>query len=172
MRSEKDMTLLRDWHPGIDIKGWDITEKLDGVRVRWDGDTLWTREGNAVCAPAWFTKGLPASLELDAEVHAGPSGFQIARKAVQYGPDFFVKPVRLCVFDTVCDGRYIERLQRACKAIGENAAITTAKILAPCDNIIRLLSHIQETGGEGLVVRSPADTSYRPGRSSLALRIV
>lgn len=56
-----------DWD-GINLEGWEITEKLDGVRAFWDGATLWTRGGNGIRIPAGW---LPSGLKLDGELYAG-----------------------------------------------------------------------------------------------------
>ena len=37
---------------GIDVSAYLVSEKLDGVRARWDGRALWTRTGTRIDAPA------------------------------------------------------------------------------------------------------------------------
>ena len=39
--------------------GYLVSEKLDGVRARWDGQRLLTRSGHAIDVPRWFTAGWP-----------------------------------------------------------------------------------------------------------------
>lgn len=48
-----------DLEKGRDPTGWHMSEKLDGVRAYWDGETFRSREGNPFYAPAWFTKRMP-----------------------------------------------------------------------------------------------------------------
>lgn len=67
--NEKQFTLATDYHPAIDPAGWLASEKMDGCRAYWDGRQFWTRGGNVIMAPAWFTRGLPAS-HLDGEIWA------------------------------------------------------------------------------------------------------
>ena len=38
-----------------------MSEKLDGVRVYWDGKQFLSRQGNIFYAPEWFVEGLPES---------------------------------------------------------------------------------------------------------------
>ncbi|HOU64724.1 MAG TPA: DNA ligase, partial [Thermomonas sp.] len=59
----------------IDIAAWLVSEKLDGVRARWDGRQLVTRAGNRIDAPAWFTAGWPAQA-IDGELWIGRGRFQ------------------------------------------------------------------------------------------------
>jgi DNA ligase-1 len=47
--------------------GWWMTEKFDGVRLYWDGNALFTRQGNRVKAPEIFTRQLP-TFPLDGEL--------------------------------------------------------------------------------------------------------
>ena len=43
----------------INIADYWVSEKLDGIRARWDGSELRTRNGNKIFAPAWFTAKWP-----------------------------------------------------------------------------------------------------------------
>jgi DNA ligase-1 len=44
-----------------------VSEKYDGVRALWDGQTLRSRAGNTIAAPAWFIAKLPKQ-PLDGEL--------------------------------------------------------------------------------------------------------
>ena len=51
--------------PGsVEVAGYLVSEKLDGVRARWDGRALWTRSGHRIHAPARFTHGWPRTMRL------------------------------------------------------------------------------------------------------------
>ena len=67
--------LAGSFHAGIDIAGWLVSEKLDGVRARWDGRQLLTRAGNRIEAPAWFTAGWPTR-PIEGELWIGRGKFQ------------------------------------------------------------------------------------------------
>ena len=89
------MLLARDWR-GQSLLGWQASEKLNGCRVEWDGEVFWTRHGNCVEAPRWFTKGLPRC-RINGEIHAGRgvgfgnnnSAFKMASNAVRLGGHWF-----------------------------------------------------------------------------------
>lgn len=53
-----------------------ITEKMDGVRTYWDGQSLWTRQGKQVKAPKEFVRGLPDDKLLDGELWMGRGTFE------------------------------------------------------------------------------------------------
>jgi len=95
MLSETSMILAVNWQ-GIDLTGSIASEKLNGCRVEWDGETFWTRSGKRVNAPAWFTKGLPRR-RINGEIHCGRgvgigndnSGYKVAMTAVIHGGEWF-----------------------------------------------------------------------------------
>jgi DNA ligase-1 len=58
--------LAHTWEPHIDIRGWWMSEKLDGVRGYWTGSQMISRSGQAFVTPPWFTRDFP-SVPLDGE---------------------------------------------------------------------------------------------------------
>ena len=45
----------------VDVSQYLVSEKLDGVRAIWDGETLRFRSGKQINAPHWFVDGLPTT---------------------------------------------------------------------------------------------------------------
>lgn len=45
------------------------------VRAYWSGGKLWSRAGNVIHAPAFFTAALPADVDLDGELFLGRGKF-------------------------------------------------------------------------------------------------
>ena len=70
--------LAQSYSPEIleDPTGWLISEKLDGVRCYWNGQTMYTRNGHPFYPPDWFKKLLPADLCLDGELFTERGDFQ------------------------------------------------------------------------------------------------
>src|SRR5690606_22740160 len=58
----------------VDLRDYWVSEKLDGVRGYWDGQTLRFRSGSPIRAPAWFVAGLPATA-IDGELWLGRQRF-------------------------------------------------------------------------------------------------
>ena len=70
-----DLMLAETYQQGINVSQYWISEKLDGVRARWDGSQLVSRGGKVFAAPAWFTKGFPA-VPLDGELWIGRGQYE------------------------------------------------------------------------------------------------
>ncbi|HEY6133061.1 MAG TPA: DNA ligase, partial [Rubrivivax sp.] len=68
------IALARDAPPGIDPVGYLVSEKYDGVRAVWDGQSLRFRSGLPLAAPSWFLGRLPAE-PLDGELWLGRGRF-------------------------------------------------------------------------------------------------
>ncbi len=62
-----NLFLLKTYTDDLNVTGWYMSEKLDGVRAFWDGEKLISRGGNIFNAPAFFTDGFPEH-KLDGEL--------------------------------------------------------------------------------------------------------
>src|SRR3990167_8265802 len=75
--------LLQTYKDTIEVAGWLLSEKLDGVRCLWTGKQLITRNGRSLSAPGWFTRAFPNST-LDGELYMGRGNYhtlsQLLRK--------------------------------------------------------------------------------------------
>ena len=74
MAAETDppgLSLANTFRDDVDLGEYWVSEKLDGVRAFWDGETLVSRRGNPFVAPPWFVEGFPAA-PLDGELWMGP----------------------------------------------------------------------------------------------------
>lgn len=176
--NEKQMTLAMDW-AGQDPTGWIATEKLDGCRAYWDGRQFWTRGGNVIAAPAWFTAGLPDA-HLDGEIWAGRGNLEAARRAVQYGQfiqQVGVQRIVFAVFDApAVPADYRVRWQAARFAIAKAEDAANA-IMVPLPgtvtskaHLIKMRTSIQRHGGEGVVIRHPT-ARYITGRTATVLKV-
>lgn len=92
------ISLAKKWDPSINPTGWMMSEKLDGMRAYWSGKGLWSRNGNRIFAPQWFTENFPSDVELDGELFVGRGKFDecmsVARRT-DYSGDW--EKVRLLV---------------------------------------------------------------------------
>lgn len=111
--------------------GWYMSEKLDGMRVWWDGGVtrglpkhhvpyanlvkgigptvctgLWSRLGNIVPAPDWWLDTLPTGVYLDGELYAG---YEHRQKLLSWVKSDWITPkgsspwrnIRICAYDVV-----------------------------------------------------------------------
>lgn len=160
------MTLARHYD-GEAVTGWLASEKLDGCRAYWDGSRLWTRGGNVIEAPAWFTRDLPARVHLDGEVYAGRGRFEEARLAVQNGR--FTRRCRFVAFDAP-NVSAAWPVRRA--AAGMHCETVRPWRVESMRQLNIRLRAIQARGGEGVVLRNPAVLAYETGRTRNLLKFL
>lgn len=168
--NESQMTLGVDWM-GQDPTGWWMSEKLDGCRAYWDGERLWTRGGNVIPAPAWFTAGLPSGMHLDGELWAGRGEFTRARIAAQAGR--LGATMTLEVFDCpTALGTWPERMRVASASLhGGNARLVEFRRCSSRADMDGYFARILAAGGEGVILRSPGVIGYERGRTANLLKV-
>ncbi len=163
------------FHDAGDLSPWLVSEKLDGVRARWDGQRLLTRNGDPIDAPRWFTSGWPAQA-MDGELWIARGEFQRISdlvRALRTDDDAW-KPVRFMAFDLPGDaGRFAQRASRLrALVVRANApqlgaiAQTHVGDRATLDARLRA---VVAAGGEGLVLHR-ATAHYQGGRSDDLLK--
>ena len=76
------LMLANVYRANIPLADYWVSEKYDGVRGYWDGSQLWTRGGERINAPAWFTAGWPP-VPMDGELWAGRGQFSTAVSTVR-----------------------------------------------------------------------------------------
>lgn len=170
MITERQMMLGSRWI-GQPVRGWFASEKFDGCRAYWDGAALWTRAGNRIPAPAWFTAGLPAGLHLEGEIYTQRGDFHGARDAVAYG--HFTPETRWVVFDAPqAAGNLAARLAAARAAVAGLAHISVieAQPVRSTAHLRELFQAVIQAGGEGLMLHHPR-AAYRAGRVDTLLKV-
>lgn len=167
--------LAQVWQPGMDVQGWWMSEKLDGVRGYWTGERLVSRAGNALAAPDWFTEHFPP-VPLDGELWTGRGQFSevvgiVRRKAPHAG----WKSVRYMIFDAPrAEGGFEQRLKFAREwfRTHPNPYVTVIEHEACVgeEHLRNRLAEVEALGGEGLILRQPA-SAYMVGRSATILKV-
>ena len=153
-----------------------VSEKLDGVRAFWDGQSLRTRQGNVINAPAWFTQGFPAQ-PLDGELWVGRGQFERVSATVRrrVPDDAEWREVRYQVFELPdAAGTFRERVQ-ALQSLVVAAAVPWLQAVDQFEvssraALDRKLDEITRAGGEGLMLHR-ADAPYLTGRSDALLKM-
>ena len=167
--------LAQSWDQKADIKGWWMSEKLDGVRGYWTGNKLISRSGIPFQAPEWFIRNFPAT-PLDGELWLGRQQFSelvsiVRRKA----PDAAWKKVRYLIFDAPrIDGGFEKRLAYVRLWFQRNpnpyADVLQQQVCENEAHLRKKLRQIESIGGEGLMLRKP-NSPYEVGRSSNLLKV-
>lgn len=165
------LMLAKVYHPGIDLTDYWVSEKYDGLRGYWDGQQLFTRGGERVQAPAWFTAGWP-NTALDGELWAGRGQFARASSTVrqQLPDDAAWRGMRFMVFDLPAHGGpFTDRItalntvvaqiaQPWVVAVPQSRATTHAALQTQMRRVVK-------AGGEGLMLHRGASlyTATRNG---------
>ncbi len=173
--SAPPLLLAHVWDSEVELAGWWMSEKLDGVRAYWDGEQFVSRLGNRYYAPSWFTAGLP-KFPLDGELWLDRKAFQrtvsIVRRQDQ-GESW--REIKFLVFDAPGHGGPFEdRVHHYHSFIGrERPAFAQALAHEPCRGVDHLrseLARVEALGGEGLMLRRPG-SAYEVGRSHSLLKV-
>ncbi len=169
------LLLAQSWDTCMDLAGWWMSEKLDGVRAYWDGKQFLSRQGNNYMPPDWFCEGLPPE-PLDGELWLARKAFQRTVSIVrrQDKSDQW-RQVRYLVFDAPGrDEAFEKRLEYLRTTLDRNvcayAQFHEQQLCKGMDHMRQELARVEALGGEGLMMRQPGST-YESGRSHTLLKI-
>jgi DNA ligase-1 len=166
--------LAKKWSPKkVDYTGWFGSEKIDGYRALWDGQSLKTRNDNTYSAPASFTKHFPENMALDGELLIPGEGFE-AHGALRRkdSSDHIWQKVRFYAFAMQDSGAPFSEVVRRMQRYDGNGPIIVLKqekVGSNADAQERADAIIAE-GGEGLMLREPSSV-YAGKRSSDLVKI-
>ncbi|MCX7097667.1 MAG: DNA ligase [Methylococcales bacterium] len=161
------MMLATVYQPHADVARFWVSEKLDGVRARWDGKQLISRGGNVFMAPAWFVQGFPAQ-PLDGELWMGRGHYEDVVAVVRkQAPHDGWKGVKFMVFDMPALGGIFTDRVKAMQGLPRTPyldvigqfRVDSQKALAD------RLDAVVKQGGEGLMLHHQ-DALYQAGRST------
>ncbi len=160
----------------VDVAQYLASEKLDGVRAIWDGETLRFRSGKTINAPKWFLDGLPKT-RLDGELWIGRGTFErlsgIVRKEVPEDAEW--RQVRYMIFELpVAPGTFRERAE-AMRQIARQANVPWLREIEQFsvvdgNGLQKRMNDVVKAGGEGLMLHR-ADAPYETGRSDTLLKM-
>lgn len=168
--------MLAERYGGEAVADYWVSEKLDGVRGRWDGTRLYTRGGHPIATPDWFTVNWPR-VPMDGELWMGRGRFDEVSALVRTG-DRLARGwtrVRFMVFDLPRHrGRFGQRVQHM-RVLTRHAGVAwlqpvTQFHLATSAQLDERLRRVVNAGGEGLMLHHDAAV-YRSGRSEHLLKL-
>jgi DNA ligase len=169
------LLLAESWDNALDLSGWWMSEKLDGVRAYWDGKQFISRQGNLYHAPDWFIEGLPDT-PLDGELWLDRKKFQRAVSIVRrQDKSEHWKEIRFLIFDAPSVKDPFERRVQAIRELiaGMRSGYAQSHEHILCKGTTHLkeeLARVEALGGEGLMLREPGSL-YVSGRSSTLLKV-
>ena len=167
------LMLPKVYKPGMALDGYWVSEKLDGVRGYWDGKQLWTRGGQPITPPGWFTANWP-TVPMDGELWAGRGAFASAVSTVrqQAAADVAWRQMQFMVFDLPAHGAIFDlrlaalqelALPRWVQPVQQSRTTSQAALQA-------LLRKTVRDGGEGLVLHR-GESLYVGQRSDDLLKL-
>lgn len=165
------LMLASTWQDGPDVSQYLVSEKLDGVRARWDGRVLWTRAGHRIHAPAWFTDGWP-SQPLDGELWLARGQFDATSALIRAAIDDDARwrTLHFMAFDLPASTEGFEARHARLRVLINGSAnpylrLIEQRRLPNTETLHRHLRSIVQAGGEGLMLHHQ-DNRYSPGRSA------
>ena len=176
LAGDKPVIMLAEiYQQGIDISQYWVSEKLDGVRARWDGKQLLSRGGNVFAAPEWFTKDFPA-IPLDGELWMGRRRYEDTSSVVRkHQPHEGWQDVRFMVFDLPEHAGTFNDRVNAMNYLGTKVdspylAIIKQEIFDTEETLKQQLQAVLAQGGEGLMLHRKT-ARYLRGRSHDLLKL-
>jgi DNA ligase-1 len=170
-----ELMLADIYRQGPDLSQYRISEKLDGVRARWDGTYLISRGGKVFAAPEWFTKGFPA-VPLDGELWLGRGRYEEVSSIVRtQQPHDGWQNVRLMVFDLPAHGgTFDQRVIAMNRLVTESDSpywrIIEQQRVGSEEDLLKWLHKVIDQGGEGLMLHRET-ALYASGRSQDLLKL-
>ncbi len=160
----------------IDPTPYLISEKYDGVRALWDGQTLRSRAGNAFTAPTWFLAKLPKQ-PLDGELWIARGQFETLSGYVRKNSpqDDEWRQIKYMVFELPdTPGTFAERFEQIKRIVAQTnfPQLVAVEQFRLADNaaLKRKLDEIIRAGGEGLMLHR-ANAPYITGRNDALLKL-
>jgi len=171
----------KDGKKSIDPTGWWASEKFDGYRSIWNGESFVSRSGKSYAVPDWFRVLMPPGIALDGEFWMGRGNFQncgIFRKKVPNSQEWRDADVRYTVYDIPsAAGKFEERMKilealvkDRCRGVAKCPLVFTkqTKVKSSTD-LDKMFQEVIKKGGEGVMIRKPG-SDYEQKRSSSLLK--
>jgi len=173
---EPPLQLARVYQPGMDLQGYWVSEKLDGVRAYWDGQQLLSRGGNVIAAPDWFLRDFPDQ-PLDGELWMGRGRFaQVSAAIRRLQPKAEEwRQIRFMLFDLPASGvpfsERIIRMRQLTRDTGSyHLAMVKQRPATDHEALLADLDRVLAAGGEGLMLHH-GDSVYQTGRTAALLKV-
>lgn len=169
----KGVLLAQKFDDTVDLSGWWLSEKFDGVRAIWDGYDLFSRTAKKINASEDFLSALPKGISLDGELFIGRGNFSqttsITSKKIPIKEEW--KIIRFKAFDLPNSNEFFEERMLQLKQLGNHIIQPVDHILIENnEHLLKIQDEITKKGAEGLMIRKP-NSKYEPKRSKTLLKL-
>lgn len=164
-----------------DIKGWFLSEKLDGMKGRWINGKMYTRSGHTIDVPEKFAVQLPKKYDIEGELYFGKGKFHktgVFRRNSNNSPlhrQILVnswKKIEFHIFDLI-DYKltWIERQDILSKIITETKCVKLVSWKKVKSDVYleKCFNTVIKDGGEGIILADPCDI-YEDGKVGQILK--
>ena len=188
--------LLAKVYDGRPVDNWWASEKWDGYRAVWNGQSFKSRAGKNFDVPDWYKEIMPPNIPLDGELWLGRGAFEscglLRRKKPTKSSELLEwetiwkrANVKYKVFDILNNDNIFENRMLLLNKIvtDRNACMPrlglsdvepvlefTTQTLVSKSEALKLAKKIILGGGEGIMLRKP-ESLYEPKRSSTLYKI-
>jgi DNA ligase len=174
--SEPPLQLAKVYQAGMDLQGYWVSEKLDGVRAYWDGQQLLSKGGNVIAAPDWFLRDFPDQ-PMDGELWMGRGRFaQVSAAVRRLQPKAQEwRQIRFMMFDLPASGvPFSQRVARMRELVGKTSSYHLAMVeqrrATDHGALLARLDRVLAANGEGLMLHH-GDSFYKAGRTAALLKV-
>ena len=174
--SEPPLQLAKVYQAGMDLQGYWVSEKLDGVRAYWDGQQLLSKGGNVIAAPDWFLRDFPDQ-PMDGELWMGRGRFaQVSGAVRRLQPKAQEwRQIRFMMFDLPASGvPFSQRVARMRELVGKTSSYHLAMVeqrrATDHGALLARLDRVLAANGEGLMLHH-GDSFYKAGRTAALLKV-
>ena len=167
-----ELMLPRVYQQQTDLSQFWVSEKLDGVRARWDGKQLVSRGGKVFSAPPWFTDGFPEQA-LDGELWLGRGQYEATVAIVnQLVAHEGWRKISFRVFDMPTLTSDFSGRVSAMRQLKQTPYLSVIEQFRVSSHkaLLELLDTVVRQGGEGLILHRQS-ALYSSGRSDDLLKL-
>lgn len=169
------------YYPGVDVTGWWIGEKFDGVRTMWNPqvEALFTKKGGQLRIPPGIQDVMP-DVFLDGETWFGRQHFNSSIRIIHSldMQDIEWNLFRLVAFDspqpgTQDDAGYENRYGDLMNGVDLDHTIVLLEPFLKCkgpSHAKEYTKQLWDSGAEGSILREPKSL-YTPGRTRSIMKL-
>lgn len=173
-RDKPSVMLAGVYHEAIDLRNYWVSEKLDGVRARWDGQRLISRGGLIFQTPTWFTKDFPTA-PLDGELWIARGQYEQTSSIVRrIRPHDGWRKIRFMVFDMPAHGGTFDERVATMRALSASAIAHLDVVeqfrVESHSELQQLVKAMTRDSAEGLMLHR-GGARYGAGRSQDLLKL-
>jgi DNA ligase-1 len=165
----------------IEVKGWFMSEKFDGIRAYWDGKgNFWSKNGKIINVPESFKQLPPFPLDGELWGGYGDNASVLASLKNSCGNSGRIialdwTNIKFCVFDApevegTYDKRHLFLKNNLAQYCNSNISLIPVQKCEGKEHLEKHLEEIMKKGGEGIMIYNP-NLPYHAGRCNNVLKV-